>query len=90
MAQRERLEIDLPTDLAAYVHARAGQGAYANDSDVVSEAVRALKERDAVEDELRRMIAEADADQSPALSDDEVADHFKRRETEWRARGDHA
>ena len=55
MPQIERLQIDLPADLAAYVHARAAQGT--TDSDVVRDLVRQAAQRDAFQEETRRKIA---------------------------------
>ena len=90
MASTERLVVELPAEFAAYVRGRSGQGGLGSDREVVMEALRALQERDAVDDELRGMIAEADADLSPTLTEEEVTAHFRRREQEWLERGNHA
>lgn len=57
MATSERLEIDLPADLAAYVHARAGENGSATDSDVVRDLVREAAQRDHLHVEMRSQIA---------------------------------
>ena len=57
MGRVERFEIELPSDLAEFVHSRVGEGALASDADVVREAVREAAQRDAHRDEMRRKIA---------------------------------
>jgi antitoxin ParD1/3/4 len=57
MANSERFEIELPTDLAQFVHSQVGQGALASDADVVRDLVRQAAQRDAYHDEMRREIA---------------------------------
>ena len=57
MANSERFEIELPNDLAQFVHSQVGEGALASDADVVREAVRQAAQRDAYRDEMRQKIA---------------------------------
>ena len=56
MPTSEWLEIELPPDLAAYVHARAEDG-FSTDGDVVRDLVREAAQRDQFHDEIRRKIA---------------------------------
>lgn len=46
MADRHRLSVTLPDDLADQVRARVASGKYANESDVVAEALRTLEDRE--------------------------------------------
>jgi putative addiction module CopG family antidote len=57
MANFERFKIELPTELAQFVHSQVGEGALASDADVVREAVRQAAQRDAYRDEMRQKIA---------------------------------
>jgi antitoxin ParD1/3/4 len=57
MANSERFEIELPTDLAQFVHSQVGHGALASDADVVRDLVRQAAQRDAYHDEMRAKIA---------------------------------
>jgi antitoxin ParD1/3/4 len=56
MANSERFEIELPTELAEFVHSQVGQGALASDADVLREAVRQAAQRDTYRDEMRQKI----------------------------------
>ena len=56
MANSERFEIELPTELAEFVHSQVGQGALASDADVLREAVRQAAHRDTYRDEMRQKI----------------------------------
>ncbi len=56
MANSERFEIELPTELAEFVHSQVGQGALASDADVLREAVRQAAQRDIYRDEMRQKI----------------------------------
>jgi antitoxin ParD1/3/4 len=56
MANSERFEIELPTELAEFVHSQVGQGALVSDADVLREAVRQAAQRDTYRDEMRQKI----------------------------------
>lgn len=75
----ERFEVELPTDLAEFVHSQVGTGTMVSDADVVREAVRVLRQQTDRAAELRAMIAASIADPRTALTDEEVTDHFRRR-----------
>ncbi len=47
MATIEKRTFDLPADEASFIDERVASGAYATSSDVVSEGLRALQEREA-------------------------------------------
>ena len=57
MASLERFEIELPPELAQFVHSRVGHGALASDSDVLREAVRQAAQLEAFQDAARQKIA---------------------------------
>ena len=46
MADRHQLSVTLPDDLADRVRARVASAEYANESDVIAEALRTLDDRD--------------------------------------------
>ena len=46
MADSHQLSVTLPDDLAGQVRARVASGRYANESDVVAEALRTLEDRE--------------------------------------------
>ena len=58
MANSERFEIELPTDLAQFVHSQVGQGALATDSDVLREAVRVMQQQADQVDVMRQAWTE--------------------------------
>ena len=58
MATSERFEIELPTELAEFVHSQVGQGALASDSDVLREAVRVMQQQADQVDGMRRAWTE--------------------------------
>lgn len=57
MPTSERLEIEFPTDLAAYIHARVGEDGSTTDGDVVRDLVREAAQRDRLQQEVRGKIA---------------------------------
>ncbi len=57
MADPERFEIDLPAELAQFVHSQVGHNALASDSDVLREAVRQAAQREALKEATRQQIA---------------------------------
>jgi len=91
MANSERFEIDLPNDLAQFVHSQVGEGALASDADVVREAVRVMQRQASKLAELRAMVKASLDDPRPSLTDDEVGEHLRQRAAALRgARGEHA
>ena len=54
MANSERFEIELPGELAQFVHSQVGQGALASDADVLREAVRVMQQQAGQVDWMRR------------------------------------
>ena len=46
MADRHQLSVTLPDDMADQVRARVASGEYANESEVIAEALRTLDDRD--------------------------------------------
>lgn len=57
MAKAERVEVELPPDLAQFVRSRVGRESLASDAEVVRELVRQAAQHDAIRDEMRRKIA---------------------------------
>ena len=83
MDSTTRLTIELPQDLADAVRARVTSGAFANESEVVAEGLRRLKEQDqSVEDWLREEVVPAidewKSGKVQALSIDDVLDELDR------------
>jgi len=77
MRATKQMSVTLPSDVADNVRAKVEAGAYASESDVVREGLRALQVRDrAVERWLREDVAAAYdammADPSRAISSDEL------------------
>ena len=77
MADRHQLIVTLPDDLADKVRDKVASGEYANESDVVIEALRTLQDREqCVEQCLRTEVVQAydemQADPSRGLSLEEV------------------
>lgn len=82
MPRTERFHIELPADLASYVHEQIGRGSLASEGEVFSAALRALREkqeRAAQISDIQRRIEESLSDPRPSLTDEEVAAHFRRR-----------
>jgi putative addiction module CopG family antidote len=82
MRTTKQLSITLPTNMAEALKERVASGAYASESEVVREGLRALFAREeAIETWLRtEVIAAYDelrADPSRAISSDEMRAHFK-------------
>ena len=57
MAGSETFVVELPIDLAQFVHAQVGRGALHSEADVVREALRLAAQDDAYMDQIRRDIA---------------------------------
>ncbi|MBN8925990.1 MAG: hypothetical protein J0H19_05135 [Rhodospirillales bacterium] len=57
MANAERVEVELPPDLAQFVRSRVGWDSLASDAEVGRELVRQAAQHDAIRDEMRREIA---------------------------------
>lgn len=77
MADRHQLNVTLPDDMADQVREKVASGRYANESDVVIEALRTLEDREqCVEQWLRTDVAEAydelEADPASGVSLDDV------------------
>ena len=90
MAGSERIEVELPTELAQFVHSQVGQGALASDGDVVREAVRVMQRQAAKLAELRAMVDASTNDSRPGVTADEVEAWLDQRAQSYGARGDHA
>lgn len=93
MAGRHQLIVTLPDDMADQVRAKVASGEYANESDVVIEALRTLEDREQdVEHWLRTEVVQAydelEADPSSGVTLDEVRDSLAatRRRLEAAAR----
>ena len=82
MRPAEKLSITLPADMARMVRDKVQAGAYASNSEVIREALRAWQEREAVKaqrlQEIREKIAEAVNDPRPSLSDAQVNRRIKK------------
>lgn len=76
------LSIDLPDDVARLVRDQVSSGAFASESELITNALRAWQarrqERESRLTSIRATIAEAAADQE-RLSDDEITRHFDER-----------
>jgi Arc/MetJ-type ribon-helix-helix transcriptional regulator len=88
MANTERFAIELPAELAAYVHAKVDRDALASESDVV----RAMQQRDAELDALRGMVGASIAaggsltdEQAGDCLDERAGDCLDERAGRWRA-----
>ena len=88
----ERLSITLPAEMANLIRAKVEEGRYASNSEVIREALRAWQEQEQLRahrlEDMRKKIAEADADPRPSLTEADVDRHFEERLR--RSRGDHA
>ena len=86
MRTTQQMSITLPNEMAEFVREKVSSGDYASDSEVLREAVRALRERDrAVETWLRSEVVPAAqalrADPSRALSANQVRAELKKART---------
>ncbi len=90
MAHSERFEITVPSEIAAFIHMQVEQGTHRSDSELVCEAVRAMKQRAEKTAALRDMVQASLADPRPSLTDAEVAEHFRQRAKSSGAPGTHA
>jgi antitoxin ParD1/3/4 len=89
MANSERFEVELPSDLAQFVHSQVGENALASDADVVREAVRAMQQASKLTT-LRAMVKTSIEDPRPSLSADEVRERLAIHAKTLKTRGDHA
>ncbi len=95
MQNVERLSITLPVEMAKLIRAKVEEGGYASNSEVIREALRAWQVQEQAKDKrlavIRAKIAEADADPRPSWTDEEVAEHFRKRlEKSLKERGEDA
>lgn len=67
-----RWEVEPPDDLADDLRMRTGRKETPD-----TEAVRALRDRDALDEEMREMVVEADADPGPFLTAAEVREALR-------------
>jgi antitoxin ParD1/3/4 len=83
MQNVERLSITLPKDMVKVLRGAVSGGGYASNSEVIREAVRMWQDANATRlqrlADMRKAIAEADADTRPYVSDADVEKHFKSR-----------
>jgi antitoxin ParD1/3/4 len=81
MKSAEKLSITLPADMARMVRNKVEGGAYASNSEVIREALRAWQEREAMKaqrlDKIRKEIAESVDDPRPSLTAKEVRKRLK-------------
>jgi antitoxin ParD1/3/4 len=77
----EKLSITLPAEMARMVREKVAGGAYASNSEVIREALRAWHERELMKGErlekIREKIAEAVDDPRPSLTAKEVSNRLK-------------
>ncbi|WP_250490994.1 type II toxin-antitoxin system ParD family antitoxin [Caballeronia sp. INML2] len=83
MRTTQQMSITLPNEMAEFIRTKVASGDYASDSEVLRDALRALRERDrAVEAWLRNEVVSAaqalQDDPSRALSADQVRAELKR------------
>lgn len=80
MTDHVKLTVLLPADLAAFVHELAEHKGYLAPSLVVIDALELLRNKEQLRQErlasIRARIAEADNEQEPPLSDEEVEQYF--------------
>jgi antitoxin ParD1/3/4 len=93
MKRLERLRVMVPAELAEMVRARVEAGEFTSDSELVGEALRLWRERDADLDqafeEVRTGIQRALADPRRSISDDQVRRGLEElHATTRKARGD--
>jgi putative addiction module CopG family antidote len=80
MRATRQLSITLPIEMADMVKHKVASGAYASESEVIREGLRALQDRDAAIDRWLReevvpVLAEHEADPSRAIPIEEVFDN---------------
>ena len=77
MAKTERLQIDLPADLAQKLREEVAMGRFASDSELIGSALRSRyfpdRERSESLQHIRAMLDEALNDPRPSRTDGEVA-----------------
>ena len=86
MRTTQQMSITLPNEMAEFVRTKVAAGDYASDSEVLRDALRALRERDrAIEAWLRNEVVPAAQalrnDPSRALSVDQVRAELKKSRT---------
>jgi antitoxin ParD1/3/4 len=82
MADTERFEVELPAELAAYIHAKVDRDALASGSEVVREALRVMQQRDAKLDALRARVGAA-INAGGSLTDEQVEASLEQRARDW-------
>jgi antitoxin ParD1/3/4 len=86
------MNVSLPDDLIEFVHQEANGGGYGNNSDVVRDGLRLLREQRAQRTALQRLIAEGVAEiesgQGVPLTSDLLRDIAARAEERAKARED--
>jgi antitoxin ParD1/3/4 len=82
MRPAEKLSITLPADMARMVRDKVEGGAYASNSEVIREALRAWQERETMKvqrlEGIREKIAESVNDPRASLTDKEVNRRIKK------------
>lgn len=83
MRSTQQMSITLPVEMAKLVKEKVNSGAYASESEVIREGLRALQERDAVVEKwLREEVAPAyDAHKADPTKTSSLSDVFQRLET---------
>jgi len=86
MRTTQQMSITLPNEMAEFVRTKVAAGDYASDSEVLRDALRALRERDrAIEAWLRNEVVPAAQalrnDPNRALSVDQVRAELKKSRT---------
>jgi len=89
----EKISISLPAEQVRSMQQAVQSGRYATTSEVVREALRAWEDKEFLRlrqvDEIRRLLAEADASGPPAALDiEEVIAEAKRRHAAKKQNGD--
>ena len=79
-----KMTISMPDAMGEYVASRVEVGQYGNVSEYFRDLVRREQQRQEATEELRRMLAEAEAS---GVSEHKVPDIMKRVESELRADG---
>lgn len=88
MRSTQQMSITLPVEMAKLVKEKVSSGAYASESEVIREGLRALQERDAlVEKWLKEEVAPAyDAYKADATKTSSLSEVFQRLESQHRPR----
>ncbi|HKQ46494.1 MAG TPA: type II toxin-antitoxin system ParD family antitoxin [Phycisphaerae bacterium] len=77
------MTVEVPLDLQQYVEDQVATGAYANERDVIADAVRVLRElrkrHDALRQDIQAAIAESKRGESEPLDIDEIKAEGRRR-----------